>query len=234
MTQNEFLNELKKLNINLTEEKQEKLATYANYLIEYNLHTNLTSITNIKDIYLKHFYDSLTLTKIADFKEQSLLDIGSGAGFPGLVLAIVYPNLKVTLLDSNNKKITFLKECIKKLNITNVTIIYDRAEDYAKANIDKFDYVTSRAVAELRILIELGIPCLKVKGHLLVMKANLTPEEMNNSLGALTKLSAAIQNKIEFNLPNNGGHRTLIALIKGQPTDSKYPRTYDKIKKHIL
>ena len=119
MTENEFLNELTKLNINLTAEQQEKLKIYAEFLLTYNEHTNLTAIKNIDEVYLKHFYDSLTLSKIATFTNESLLDIGTGAGFPGLVLAIVYPNLQVTLLDSNNKKIKFLQECLSKLNLKN-------------------------------------------------------------------------------------------------------------------
>ena len=174
MTENEFLNELTKLNINLTTEQQEKLKNYAEFLLSYNEHTNLTAIKNIDEVYLKHFYDSLTLSKIANFTNESLLDIGTGAGFPGLVLAIVYPNLQVTLLDSNNKKIKFLQECLSKLNLKNVTLVQERAEVYTKNNREKFDYVTSRAVAELRILLELGIPSLKVNGHFLIMKANLS------------------------------------------------------------
>ena len=234
MKENEFINELTKLNINLTKEQQEKLKSYANFLLSYNEHTNLTAIKTIEEVYLKHFYDSLTLAKITNFTNQTLLDIGTGAGFPGLVLAIVYPNLQVTLLDSNNKKIKFLQECLTKLNLTNVTLINQRAEDYAKLNREKFDFVTSRAVAELRILLELGIPALKVNGHFLIMKANVSLEEKNNSLGALKELSSKINSTTEFSLPNNGGFRTIIDIIKIAKTLDKYPRTYDKIKKKIL
>ncbi len=234
MKENEFLNELTKLNINLTTEQEEKLKIYAEFLLTYNEHTNLTAIKNIDEVYLKHFYDSLTISKIVTFTNESLLDIGTGAGFPGLVLAIVYPNLQVTLLDSNNKKIKFLQECLTKLNLSNVTLINKRAEDYAKINREKFDFVTSRAVAELRILLELGIPTLKVNGHFLVMKANLTLEEKNNSLVALKELSSKINSTIEFSLPNNGGFRTILDIIKTNKTKSIYPRTYDKIKKKIL
>ena len=234
MKENEFINELTKLNINLTNEQQEKLKIYAEFLLSYNEHTNLTAIKNIEEVYLKHFYDSLTLSKVTNFTNEILLDIGTGAGFPGLVLAIVYPNLQVTLLDSNNKKIKFLEECLTKLNLKNVTLVHERAEDYARCNREKFDYVTSRAVAELRILLELGIPTLKVNGHFLIMKANITEEEQNNSLGALKELSCSIISTKEFTLPNYAAYRTLLDIQKNFPTDSKYPRSYDKIKKKIL
>ena len=118
MTKNEFLAELAKLGINLTEKQINDLEIYAKFLLEYNSHTNLTAITELNDVYLKHFYDSLTIVKNIDLtKIANLLDIGTGAGFPGMVLKIVFPSLKVTLLDSNNKKIAFLKELAKKLNL---------------------------------------------------------------------------------------------------------------------
>ena len=137
MNQNEFIKNLKDLNINLTTNQINQLQTYANFLLEYNKHTNLTAIKTMEEVYLKHFYDSLTLTKIANLETGQLLDIGTGAGFPGLVLAIIFPKLQITLLDSNNKKIQFLKECIAKLNLTNTTVIYQRAEEYARQNREK-------------------------------------------------------------------------------------------------
>ena len=234
MNQNEFIKNLKDLNINLTTNQINQLQTYANFLLEYNKHTNLTAIKTMEEVYLKHFYDSLTLTKIANLETGQLLDIGTGAGFPGLVLAIIFPKLQITLLDSNNKKIQFLKECIAKLNLTNTTVIYQRAEEYARQNREKYDFVTARAVAEIRILLELGIPCLKQQGHYLIMKANLTDKEQQESQGALKNLSSKINNIIELDLPNNGGHRTLIDILKIEPTNPIYPRTYDKIKKHPL
>ena len=109
MNREEFLVEIKKLNIELTKKMEEQLKQYADFLLEYNKHTNLTAIKTEEEVFLKHFYDSLTLVKLADLKQGTLLDVGTGAGFPGLVLAIVFPNLKITLLDSNNKKITFLE-----------------------------------------------------------------------------------------------------------------------------
>ncbi len=234
MNQTEFIEELKKININLTKNQILQLQNYANFLLEYNKTTNLTAIKKIEEVYIKHFYDSLTLIKIANFNQGTLLDIGTGAGFPGLILAIAFPKLKVTLLDSNNKKIKFLEECLKILKINNVNLINQRAEDYAKINREKFDFVTSRAVAEIRILLELGIPCLKVQGSFLIMKANLTKEEQDNSFQTLKILQSKIDNIVELDLPHNEGHRTLIKIVKNQKTNILYPRTYDKIKKKPL
>lgn len=232
MTEQEFIKELKKLNITLTQTQINQFQIYADFLQKYNKHTNLTAIKNLEDIYLKHFYDSLTLTKIINLDQGKLLDIGTGAGFPGLVLAITYPNLQVTLLDSNNKKITFLKECLKLLKISNVTIVADRAENYTRTHREEYDYVTSRAVAQLRILIELGIPSLKINQYLIAMKSH-SKDEVADSQIALQKLNCQIVDQINFDLPKNAGYRTLIKIIKNQETPSIYPRTYDKIKKKI-
>ena len=233
MNKEELKNYVKELGIELTEEMLQKLNDYADFLLEYNTHTNLTAIKTKEEVYLKHFYDSLTLTKIANLKEGTLLDVGTGAGFPGLVLAIVFPNLEVTLLDSNNKKITFLNECIAKLQIKNAQTVYSRAEDYTKVHRESFDFVTSRAVANLRILLELNIPAIKVNGHFLVMKGNLE-EELEDSKNTMQVLSCKIIRQEEFNLPKNGGTRTLLNIQKTKETDQKYPRTYDKIKKKAL
>ena len=233
MNKEELKNYVKELGIELTEEMLQKLNDYADFLLEYNTHTNLTAIKTKEEVYLKHFYDSLTLVKIEKKKKGTLLDVGTGAGFPGLVLAIVFPNLEVTLLDSNNKKITFLNECIAKLQIKNAQTVYSRAEDYTKVHRESFDFVTSRAVANLRILLELNIPAIKVNGHFLVMKGNLE-EELEKSINTMQVLSCKIIGQEEFNLPKNGGTRTLLNIQKTKETDQKYPRTYDKIKKKAL
>ena len=233
MNKEEFIKEIQKLNIKLTDTMESQLEEYADFLLEYNKHTNLTAIKTKEEVYLKHFYDSLTLVKIADLQNGKLLDVGTGAGFPGLVLAIVFPNLNVTLLDSNNKKITFLKECIEKLQLKNVQTVYNRAEDYARVHKEYYDFVTSRAVAELRILLELNIPVLKVNGYFLVMKGNME-KELEESLKTMQILNCKIIQKEQFPLPNNGGTRTLLKVQKEKETDKKYPRTYDKIKKKAI
>lgn len=233
MKKDEFYKEIEKLGINLTSNMKQQLEEYSNFLLEYNEHTNLTAIKTKEEVYLKHFYDSLTLTKIANLEKGSLLDVGTGAGFPGLILAIIFPNLDVTLLDSNNKKITFLKECITRLQIKNAYTVYSRAEDYTKIHRESFDFVTSRAVAELRILLELNIPAVKVNGLFLAMKGNIETE-LQSSLKTMQILGCRILEKQEFTLPYNGGVRTLLSIKKEKATDLKYPRTYDKIKKKAL
>ena len=233
MKKDEFYKEIEKLGISITPNMKQQLEEYANFLLEYNEHTNLTAIKTKEEVYLKHFYDSLTLTKIANLENGSLLDVGTGAGFPGLVLAIIFPNLDVTLLDSNNKKITFLKECITRLQIKNAHTVYSRAEDYTKIHRESFNFVTSRAVAELRILLELNIPAVKVNGLFLAMKGNIETE-LQSSLKTMQILGCSILEKQEFTLPYNGGVRTLLSIKKEKATDLKYPRTYDKIKKKAL
>lgn len=231
MSFKELMSSLKDLNIELTTYQQEQLITYKDFLIEYNKHTNLTAITNEEDIYLKHFYDSLTITKIIDLSNQKILDIGTGAGFPGMVLKIAYPELDITLLDSNNKKITFLKELSSKLNIK-VNLINDRAEEYIKDNRESFDIVVSRAVANLNTLSELSLPFVKVNGYFIAMKANVN-EEINNSINALKIFNSNIEETLEFKLINND-LRTLIKIKKNKKTDNKYPRRYEKIIKQPL
>ena len=233
MTKEEFIVALNNLNIHLTKEALDALEIYASFLLEYNEHTNLTAIKTMSDVYLKHFYDSLTISKLANFTSGKLLDVGTGAGFPGMVLAICFPNLQVDLLDSNNKKIKFLEELIKKLNLTNVQTIYSRAEDYTRVNREKYDYVTSRAVADLRVLLELNIPSLKINGEFLVMKGNID-EELKLSQNALEKLFCTITKQEEFTLPFNSGTRNIMVIKKNKETPSIYPRNYDKIKKRPL
>lgn len=233
MTKEEFIVALNNINIHLTKEAEDALEIYASFLLEYNEHTNLTAIKTMSEIYLKHFYDSLTISKLVDFNNGKLLDVGTGAGFPGMVLAICFPNLQVDLLDSNNKKIKFLEELIKKLNLTNVQTVYSRAEDYTRVNREKYDYVTSRAVADLRVLLELNIPSLKINGEFLVMKGNID-EELKLSQNAIKKLFCTITKKEEFTLPFNSGTRNIMIIKKTKETPSIYPRNYDKIKKRPL
>lgn len=233
MTKEEFIVALNNINIHLTKEAEDALEIYASFLLEYNEHTNLTAIKTMSDIYLKHFYDSLTISKLVDFNNGKLLDVGTGAGFPGMVLAICFPNLQVDLLDSNNKKIKFLEELIKKLNLTNVQTVYSRAENYTRVNREKYDYVTSRAVADLRVLLELNIPSLKINGEFLVMKGNID-EELKLSQNAIKKLFCTITKKEEFTLPFNSGTRNIMIIKKTKETPSIYPRNYDKIKKRPL
>lgn len=233
MNKDEFLKSLENLNINATEEMLEKLEIYCNFLIEYNKHTNLTAIINKDDIYLKHFYDSLTIIKVIDLSTiKNLIDIGTGAGFPGMVLKIFFPNLDVTLLDSNNKKTIFLKSLSEKLNI-NVNIVNDRVENYSKYNLNKYDVVTSRAVANLRVLSELCLPLTKLEGLFIPLKG-MIDDKYEDSLDTINILGAKILKKESFNLKNNSNIRNIIVIKKYKLTNLEDIRSYDKILKKPL
>ena len=233
MNKEEFVKALEDLSINISEKQLNDLDTYYKMLIEYNTHTNLTRITEEKEVYLKHFYDSLTLVKAVNLNNQTLLDVGTGAGFPGLVLKIVFPNLKVVLLDSLNKRITFLNSVIEKLDLKNIKAVHDRAEEYAKDNKERFDIVTSRAVANLNMLSELCLPFLKIGGYFIPMKAD-AKEEIKNAQNAIKTLGGVIKDIINFQLPNDTGIRTLIKIEKVSKTNEKYPRKFAEIKKKPL
>lgn len=234
MTQNEFIEALKNLNININNEQLEKLNKYYELLIEWNNKINLTGIVEKEQVYLKHFYDSITLIKITDLNKcETLCDMGTGAGFPGLVLKILFPNLKITLLDSLNKRIDFLNLVIKKLELKDIETIHIRIEEYSKVNREKFDIVTARAVAPLPILLEYAMPMTKVSGYFIAMKANIN-NELEISKNAVNILSGNIDEVLEFNLPFENSKRTLIKIKKIKPTSGKYPRKNSEIKKKSL
>ena len=229
MTEEEFITELTKLNIEVTPEKLDQLKEYASFLLEYNQHTNLTAIRDINEVYLKHFYDSLTIVKAINLKEvNTLLDIGTGPGFPGMVLKIIYPHLQITLMDSNNKKISFLKALAKELNL-NVEIIYGRAEEFIVNRREYYDIVTSRAVASLDILTELSIPYVKTNGLFVAMKSNYQ-EELQATLPILKKLDSKVEKIEKFSLPKIEANRAIICIRKEKATNHKYPRNYNQIK----
>lgn len=230
----EFIKELQNLKINPSKEILTNLEIYKDMLIEYNNKFNLTAITNPSDIYLKHFYDSLTITKLVDLsKNLKLLDIGTGAGFPGLVLKIFFPNLEVTLIDSNNKKISFLKEVINKLNLKNITVLNIRAESLPENYREYFDIITSRAVSHLRILSELSIPYLRVNGYFIPLKGKID-EELEESNSTLLYLNSKLVDKIEFSLPFELSTRTILKIEKLKPTPKSIPRAYNQIIKKKL
>ncbi len=233
MTKEEFIVSLEDLKINYNNEMLEKLDIYKNYLQEYNIHTNLTRIIEDKDIYLKHFYDSLTIVKALDLNNiNNLLDVGSGAGLPGIVIKIFYPHIEVTLIDSNNKKTKFLESLVQKLNL-DVQIINDRVEKYAINNLNKFDVVTARAVANLRVLSELCLPLVKTNGLFIALKGSIT-DELKESLDTIDILNSKIENIIEFKLYQNDLIRNLVVIKKLQDTQLNNLRTYDKILKYPL
>lgn len=234
MNKEEFIIETEKLGIKVTKEHLEKLNIYFKTLFEYNEHTNITAIKTIKGVYLNHFYDSLTIVKNVDLtKNLSLLDIGSGAGFPGMVLKIFFPNIKLTLLDSNNKKTRFLELLCKNLGFNDVEIINDRSENFIKNKRESYDIVTGRAVAHLRILLELSLPFVKKDGEFVAMKGNIK-EELDESIETLEVLNASIIKTSSFELPYEHSKRTIISIKINDKLSDIYPRTYDKIIKKPL
>jgi 16S rRNA (guanine527-N7)-methyltransferase len=233
MDKERFIEELKNIGINISEDQLNKLETYYNELIEYNKNVNLTRIVDKDEVYLKHFYDSLTLIKALDLNQElTLCDVGTGAGFPGMVLAIVFPNLSITLVDALQKRITFLDLIIKKLGLTNVKTIHARIEDYAKDNREKYDIVTCRAVSNLRILLEICIPLVKVNGYFIPMKG-VIDTELEESLDKFKKLDCELKSIVSFELPIENSKRNILRIIKIKETNHKYPRRYDLIKKDI-
>lgn len=229
-----FKEKLDELNISYDEEKLNTLEKYYEKLVSYNEKVNLTAITKKEDVYLKHFYDSLTIARVIDLnKVNNLLDIGSGAGFPGIVLKIFYPNLDVTLIDSNNKKTTFLAYISQELGLKNVKVVNDRVENFAKNNLNKFDVVTARAVTQLNILVELAMPLVKKKMYFIAMKGNID-DEVTDGIFAITKMGGKIENQETFYLSGNENKRTLISVQKIIDTELKELRPYDKIVKKPL
>lgn len=234
MNKEEFVIEVSKLGIELTEEQLNKLDKFYELLINWNEKINLTTITNCDDVYLKHFYDSLTLIKEVDLtKDLNICDVGSGAGFPGIVLKICFSNIKITLVDSLQKRVNYLNEVIKELNLKNITAIHSRMEEYSKTHEEEFDIITARAVANLNVLLEISIRALKINGHLVLMKANCE-EEITNSKKALQTLNGELYNINKFCLPKENSNRTIINIVKRGKTNSKYPRNIDKIKRYPL
>lgn len=233
MTNEEFIEKLKELNITLTKEQLNQLEKYYELLIEWNKKINLTRIVEKKDVYLKHFYDSITLIKAIDLtKKQELCDIGTGAGFPGIVLKIVFPNLNITLVDALNKRIEFLKLVIKELNLKNINAIHERAEVFIRQNKNKFDIITCRAVAKLNIISEICIPGLKINGYFIPMKAQI--DEEIKDIKFLDKLNSKLEYIVSFKLPYENSIRNLVVIKKISPTNDMYPRNYDKISKYPL
>lgn len=234
MTINEFIEEVKSLGLNPTKEILEKLDIYAKFLQEYNEHTNLTAITNLEDIYLKHFYDSLTLTKVIDLNTcKNLLDFGTGAGFPGMVLKIFIPELKVTLLDSNNKKIKFLTELQEKICVDNLELINTRVENIRKERLNSYDVITARAVANMPILTELAMPLIKNGGYFIALKGG-NKEEIAKSMPAIIKSHGEVIEIKTFSLPNEGGARNIVKIKKINDTLPSELRPYEKIIKKPL
>lgn len=232
MNIDEFKDEISKIGIEYDNDKLLKLEKYYELLIDWNNKINLTAIVDKEQVYLKHFYDSLTLFKIVDLnKIDSLCDLGTGAGFPGIVIKIFFPNIKITLVDALNKRINFLNEVVQKLKLSNVTLIHSRAEDYGREHRECFDVVTARALSSLPVLLEYGVSLLKIDGMLCAMRGN---DDSSNSLTAISQLNVSLEKVVHFQLPYEKSNRTLILFRKLSKTNIKYPRRFIEIKKKPL
>ena len=233
MTQNDFIKKVNELGLEVTDEKLDKLNKYYELLVSFNEKINLTAITLKEEVYLKHFYDSLTLVKNIDFnKYNTFSDIGTVAGFPGIVIKIFFPHLKVTLIDALNKRIDFLNVVISELQLKEIETIHSRIEDYGKNNRELYDIVTARAVTNLSNLLEFAIPIVKVNKYFIAMKGS--NNELDTILNASKLLNIKLEDKIEFSLPYEESKRNLIKFVKLDKTNNKYPRKFSEIKKKPL
>lgn len=213
---------------NLSEKQMQQFEQYFNLLVDWNQKMNLTAITERDEVYLKHFYDSVTLGFYLDFNGEStsLADVGSGAGFPSIPLKILFPDLQVTIIDSLNKRITFINEVVKVLGLTKVNAVHGRAEDIGQNKIyrEKFDFATARAVARLSILAEFCLPLVKKGGQFIAMKASKTDEEVMDAKKAISTLGGKFADDIVFELPEAAGERHILRIEKKKETPKAYPR----------
>lgn len=232
-----FLNDLEKLNISLSDQQIDQFMKYFDLLVEWNSFMNLTAITDFEEVCKKHFIDSLTFIFAKDSIQKNanmditkdhatLIDVGTGAGFPGIPLKIAFPNLKVTLLDSLNKRVKFLNEVINQLGLEDIEAVHGRAEDFAhnKDYREQYDFVVSRAVANMSTLSEYCVPFCKKEGLFIPFKSEKIQDELSNAGSAFFLLGVKLVDHIDFNLPKTDYYRSLILISKEKPTPKKYPR----------
>ena len=223
----QFEKDIASLGVTLSDKQIQQFIRYYEMLVEWNEVMNLTAITEYDEVMKKHFVDSLSLIQTFDVtKKVSVIDVGTGAGFPGLALKIAYPNMKVTLLDSLNKRINFLNAVIEELGLTDVETVHGRAEDFAKPGKmrEKFDLCVSRAVANLTTLSEYCLPFVKVGGEFISYKSEKITEEMENAKRAISILGGKFDRSKDFNLPDSDIYRNLVVIKKVKETPKKFPR----------
>lgn len=227
MTPQAFYQVLIEHGITLTDKQKKQFETYFRLLVEWNEKINLTAITDKKEVYLKHFYDSIApiLQGYIDNSPLSILDIGAGAGFPSIPMKILYPEIDITIIDSLNKRINFLNILANELELSGVHFFHGRAEDFGQDRVfrAKFDIVTARAVARMQVLAELTIPFLKVNGRLIALKAAAAEEELISAEKALKTLFSQVTVNKNYKLPN-GDDRNITIVSKKKETPNKYPR----------
>lgn len=210
------------------------LVRYAELLVEKNKVMNLTAITEPADIATLHFLDSAALLTLADFRDKTVADVGTGAGFPGLPLRIVDPSIRLTLLDAQNKRIEFLKEVCGDLSLADVECVHQRAEEFAADRRESFDLVTSRAVAALPLLCELCLPLVKVGGYFVSMKSVDAGAELDSAAHAIEVLGGTVERVADYDIPGTEVRHRAILIKKVRETGKKYPRAFAKIKKAPL
>lgn len=231
--QEQFAEQLKResaaLSIELTDIQIKQFYRYYELLIEWNQVMNLTAITEMNEVITKHFVDSLSLTKVFPFLEEKnwvMIDVGTGAGFPGIPLKIVFPSLRVTLLDSLNKRVKFLNQVTDELNMSNIEAIHGRAEDFGSDGFyrEKYDLCVSRAVAHISTLSEYCLPFIKIGGVFVSYKSGKIEDELNTGKHAVFLLGGKLRETCIFNLPDNDMERSLVVIEKKEKTGKKYPR----------
>ena len=210
------------------------LKRFGELLVEKNKVMNLTAITEPADVATLHFLDSVAMLKEVDLSGKTMVDVGTGAGFPGMPLRIVCPTLRLTLLDSLNKRIDFLKEACSDLGIQNVDCIHSRAEEFAAAHRESFDFATSRAVANFQLLSELCLPLVKVGGTFIAMKSVDSDEELKAAAKAISILGGQVEKTVDYRIPGTDVSHRLVFIKKVKETPKKYPRAFAKIKKNPL
>ena len=232
MNFNELKEKCRENNIELSDDQISKLDKYADFLVEYNEKINLTAITDKEEIIEKHFYDSILFTFNRDM-HKTLVDVGTGAGFPGVVCKIVYPELKVILVETLNKRCIFLNELINLLELKDIEVVNSRGEDFARNNREKYDYVTARAVTNLSNLIEICGAMVKVNGYFIALRGLSGSQEIEDSKQAIKTMGFTIEETSELHL-TDGSTRIISFFKKNTLTSKKYPRQYSIIKKRPL
>lgn len=227
MDEQTFKQALVNKKISLTDNQLSQFETYVDMLVEWNEKVNLTAITEKNEIYLKHFYDSITPAFYEDYtKYNTICDVGAGAGFPSLPLKICFPHLEVTIVDSLKKRIDFLQQLVDSLNLTKVTLVHSRAEDAGNNRHyrEKFDIVTARAVARMSVLTEYCLPFVKKDGYFIALKGASAAEELQDAKNAINTLGGKFKKEKTFHLPNDEGERALIWIEKVKNTPKRFPR----------